>query len=55
MDKIEVILTKAKETKGTYVYEEDVGDRGKPPVLKTQYIQKWGPRLEPAGQDQGDD
>ena len=41
MDTIEVILTKAKETKGTYVYEEDVGAGGKPPVLKTQYIQKW--------------
>jgi hypothetical protein len=41
MNKIEVILTKAKETKGTYVYEEDAGDGGKPPVLKTQYIQKW--------------
>jgi hypothetical protein len=41
MEKIEVILTKAKETKGTYVYEEDIGDGGKPLVLKTQYIQKW--------------
>jgi hypothetical protein len=41
MDKIEIILTKAKETKGTYVYEEVLGEGGKPPVLKTQYIQKW--------------
>ena len=41
MEKIEVILTKAKETKGTYVYEEELGTGGKPPVLKTQYIQKW--------------
>ena len=41
MDKIEVILTKAKETKGTYVYEEELAAGGKPPVLKTQYIQKW--------------
>jgi hypothetical protein len=41
MDRIEVILTKGKETKGTYVYEEDLGEGGKPPVLKTQYIQKW--------------
>ena len=38
MQKIEVILTKGKETKGTYVYEEELGDAGKPPVLKTQYI-----------------
>lgn len=41
MDKIEVILTKAKETKGTYVYEEELDAGDKPPVLKTQYIQKW--------------
>jgi len=41
MEKITVILSKAKETKGTYVYEEELGDGGKPPVLKTQYIQKW--------------
>jgi len=36
-----MVLTKAKETKGTYVYEEELGEGGKPPVLKTQYIQKW--------------
>jgi hypothetical protein len=41
VDKIEVILVKGKETKGTYVYEEELGEEGKPPVLKTQYIQKW--------------
>ena len=41
MEKIEVILVMAKETKGTYVYEEELGAGGKPPVLKTQYIQKW--------------
>ena len=41
MDRIEVILVKGKETKGTYVYEEELGEGGKPPVLKTQYIQKW--------------
>ena len=41
MEKIEVILVKAKETKGTYVYEEPLGESGKPPILKTQYIQKW--------------
>jgi hypothetical protein len=40
MQKIEVILTKTKETAGTYVYSEEVGD-GTPPKLKTQYIQKW--------------
>jgi hypothetical protein len=40
MQKIEVILTLGKETKGTYVYEEEPGE-GKPPVLKTQYLQKW--------------
>ena len=31
MEKIEVILAKAKETKGTYVYEEDLGEGGNPP------------------------
>jgi hypothetical protein len=41
VDRIEVILVKGKETKGTYVYEEELGEGGKPPVLKTQYIQKW--------------
>jgi hypothetical protein len=41
MEKIEVVLVKARETKGTYVYEEELGASGKPPVLKTQYIQKW--------------
>ena len=41
MEKIEVILVKGKETKGTYVYEEELAEGGKPPVLKTQYIQKW--------------
>lgn len=41
MEKTEVILTKARETKGTYVYEEELGEGGTPPVLKTQYIQKW--------------
>jgi hypothetical protein len=41
MKTIEVILAMSKETKGTYVYEEELGEGGKPPVLKTQYIQKW--------------
>ena len=41
MEKIQVVLVKARETKGTYVYEEEFGAGGKPPVLKTQYIQKW--------------
>ena len=41
MQKIEIILTKGKETKGTYVYEEEPGEGGKPPILKSQYIQKW--------------
>jgi len=40
MEKTEVVMTLAKETKGTYVYEETL-EAGKPPVLKTQYIQKW--------------
>ncbi len=40
MQKTEVIMTLAKETKGTYVYEETI-EAGKPPVLKTQYLQKW--------------
>ena len=41
MEKIEVILVKGKETKGTYMYEEEIGEGGKPPVLKTQSLQKW--------------
>ena len=47
MEKIEVILVKAKETKGTYVYEEELGEGGRPPALKTQYIQKWVLGKEP--------
>ncbi len=53
MEKIEVIMTKAKETKGTYVYEEELGDGGKPPVLKTQYIQKWVLGSDPPTQIKG--
>lgn len=41
MEKIEVILVKSRETKGTHVYEEELSEGGKPPALKTQYIQKW--------------
>ena len=37
MEKIETTLLLARETKGTYVYEEEAG---KPPAVKTQYIQK---------------
>jgi len=40
MEKTEIIMTMAKETKGTFVYEEKL-EAGKPPVLKTQYVQKW--------------
>ena len=41
MQKLEVVLVTGKETKGTYVYEEELSEGGKPPVLKTQYIPKW--------------
>jgi len=41
MEKIQVVLAKARETKGTYVYEQDLGEAGKPPMIRTQYIQKW--------------
>jgi hypothetical protein len=41
MEKIQFTMTKSKETKGTCVCEVDVADAGKPPVLKTQYVQKW--------------
>ncbi len=34
-----VKMTLGKATKGTYVYEEEVGDQ--PPVIRTLYIQKW--------------
>jgi len=46
MEKTEVIMTLAKETKGTYVYEETL-EGGKPPVLRTQYVQKWVMGTEP--------
>jgi hypothetical protein len=46
MEKTEVVMTLAKETKGTYVYEETIV-AGKPPVLKTQYLQKWVVGAEP--------
>ncbi len=46
MERIEIVMTLAKETKGTYVYEETV-EAGKPPVLKTQYVQKWVFGAEP--------
>lgn len=41
MERIEVVMVLARETKGTYVYEEEPGEGGKPPAIKTQYIQKW--------------
>ena len=41
MEAIEVTLALAKETKGTFVYEEELGAGGKPPVIRTLYIQKW--------------
>ena len=45
MERTEVVMKLAKETKGTYVYEESL-ETGRPPVLKTQYVQKWvlGPK-----------
>ena len=46
MKKTEVVMTLAKETKGTYVYEEAL-DAGRPPVLRTQYIQKWALGADP--------
>ena len=50
MEPIEVVLTLARETKGTYVYEEDLGDGGKPPVIRTQYVQKWALGSDPPKQ-----
>jgi len=47
MEKIEVIMVKGRETKGTYVYEEPLGETAKPPVLRTQYIQKWALGSDP--------
>lgn len=38
MDKINFKLS--RETKGTFVYEEDPPD-GKPPVVGVLYIRKW--------------
>ena len=49
MEKTEVIMTMAKETKGTFVYEEKL-EAGRPPVLKTQYVQKWVLGPEPPKQ-----
>jgi len=39
MKKIEVKLEIEKETKNTFRYEEVT--EGRPPVVKTIYIQKW--------------
>lgn len=39
MDPIAVSLNRAKETKNTVRYEEQVG--GEPPVIGTLYLQKW--------------
>ena len=47
MEAIEVMLALAKETKGTYVYEEELGASGNPPVIRTQYIQKWALGSDP--------
>ncbi|HJW88121.1 MAG TPA: hypothetical protein VJ565_01420 [Dehalococcoidia bacterium] len=40
-----VKMTLGKATKGTYVYEEEVGDQ--PPVVRTLYIQKWALGSDP--------
>ena len=40
-----VKMTLGKTTKGTYVYEEAMGDQ--PPVLRTLYIQKWALGSDP--------
>ncbi len=47
MEKIEIIMVKAREIKGTYVYEELLGESAKPPVFRTQYIQKWALGSDP--------
>jgi hypothetical protein len=39
MEKREIEMRLRKSTPGTYVYEEE--SEGKPPLLKTQYIQRW--------------
>ncbi len=54
MEKIEVVMTKAKETKGTYVYEEDLGggQAAGPQDAVHPEMGAWG---QPAGEDQGDD
>ncbi len=39
MDPFEIEMKRAKETKGTFVYEEEA--EGEPPVVRTLYIQKW--------------
>jgi len=40
MGKVEVEFVYEKETRNTYRYEE-VPQAGKPPVVRTLYVQKW--------------
>jgi hypothetical protein len=40
MKKIEVILAKAKKTKGAYVYEEELGEGGKPAACDAAELER---------------
>lgn len=39
--KIEILFTEEKATKNTIRFEEDLDLEGKPPKIKTLYLQNW--------------
>ncbi len=45
--RIEVELEIEKETKNTIRYAEVENEEGKPPILRTLYIQKWALGKQP--------
>ncbi len=40
-NKIEILFTEEKATKNTIRFEEDLDSEGKPPKIKTLYLQNW--------------
>lgn len=36
-----ITMVKHKETKGTYVYNQEVDVTEEPPCVKTLYVEKW--------------
>lgn len=36
-----ITMALSKETKGTFVYEQEADEAGQPPKITTLYVQKW--------------